>query len=115
MDERVLIEMQDLLKHNRVGQPLEVFRVSRFNKDKRLCPYRTLKEYVKRTKTRRGGSEFLWISLTKPYKGVSKDTISRWIRKTMGLAGIDNKVYSSHSTRSASTSKAKQIGLPVDT
>lgn len=114
LEERVLIEMKDLLKHNRVGQPLEVFQVSRYNKDKRLCPIRALREYVKVTKNRRGGSDFLWISLTKPYKGVSKDSISRWIRKTMGLAGIDNKVYSSHSTRSASTSKAKQVGLPVD-
>lgn len=33
----------------------------------------------------------------------------------MALAGVDSKVYSSHSTRSASTSKAKAIGVPVET
>lgn len=55
LGERVLISMEDLLKHNRVGQPLEVFQISSFNKDKRLCPVRTLKEYLRVTKEKRGG------------------------------------------------------------
>lgn len=36
LGECVLIGMKDLLKHNRVGQPLEVFQISRFNKDETL-------------------------------------------------------------------------------
>lgn len=55
LEERVLIQMKEMLKHNRAGQPLEVFQISRFNKDKRLCPVRYLKAYLKATKIRRGG------------------------------------------------------------
>lgn len=115
LEERVLIAMNELLKHNKVGQPLEVFQISKFNKDRRLCPWRTLKAYIKATKERRGGSDKLWISLSRPYKGVGKDTISRWIRKTLGLAGVDSNVYTAHSTRGASASKAKSIGVPLET
>lgn len=115
LDEKVLIGMEELLKHNRQGQPLEIFQVSRFNKDKRLCPVRTLKEYLKATKKRRGGSNHVWISLSKPYHGVGTETISRWLRRTLALAGVNDTVYKGHSTRSASTSKAKQLAVPLET
>lgn len=114
LDEKVLIGMEQLLKHNRQGQPLEIFQVSRFNKDKRLCPVRALKEYLRATKKRRGGSKSVWISLTKPYHGLTTETISRWLKKTLALAGVDDSVYKGHSTRSASASKAKQLAVPME-
>ena len=39
--------------------------------------------------------------------------ISRWCKAILGKAGIDIENYSSHSTRSASTSKAKIKGLSL--
>ena len=43
----------------------------------------------------------------------SKSTIARWIKTFLGSAGIDIKKFSAHSTRAASSSAAKQNGVPV--
>ena len=45
----------------------------------------------------------------KPYKAVSKNTISRWIRFVMAKAGIDVSQFKAHSTRAASASKLSKF------
>ena len=67
--------------------------------DSSLCVVTYLREYVKRTKPLRGLQTKLFISCIKPYKQVSRETISRWIRSVMEAAGIDTKVFKPHSTR----------------
>ena len=51
------------------------------------------------------------VTYGKPYKTVSVDLISWWIKNTISSAGIDIDVFKAHSTRSASSSKAKQVGI----
>lgn len=114
LDERVLVTMDELLKHTRCGQALDVFSISKFNKDRRLCPVRALKRYIKVTKKCRKGEDKVWISLSKPRKAVTKETLARWIRLTLAEAGINQKVYTAHSTRGASTSKAKVCGVAIE-
>ena len=41
---------------------------------------------------------------------VARNTISRWLTEVMSLAGIDTSYFKGHSTRGASTSKAKRRG-----
>ena len=41
---------------------------------------------------------------------VAHNTISRWLTEVMSLAGIDTSYFTGHSTRGASTSKAKRRG-----
>ena len=82
--------------------------------DSRICVVVTLEEYIKRTSDLRGTESKLLISYIKPYKPVSRDTITRWMREVMNQAGIDTSVYSSHSTRSASTSAAKRGAITLD-
>ena len=41
---------------------------------------------------------------------VARNTISRWLKEVMSLSGIDTKYFKGHSTRGASTSKAKSRG-----
>ena len=41
---------------------------------------------------------------------VTRITISRWLTEVMTLAGIDTSYFKGHSTRGASTSKAKSRG-----
>ena len=48
----------------------------------------------------------LFIIYVKPHKAASKDIISRWIKTTLGLAGIDMTRFKSHSIRASSTSAA---------
>ena len=49
----------------------------------------------------------LIISYNKRHQAVATSTISRWFKVILGKAGIDIEKYSSQSTRSVSTSKAK--------
>ena len=59
----------------------------------------------------------MWISDTgcrAPHKAVSVQTISRWLKQCLELAGIDTAVYKGHSFRHASTSKAKSVGVSID-
>ena len=41
---------------------------------------------------------------------VARNTISRWLTEVMTLAGVDTTYFTAHSTRGASTSKAKARG-----
>ena len=68
-----------------------------------------LREYLKPTKPLRGSETKLLISCIKPYKLVSKETVSRWIPSVMEAAGIDNKAFKPHSTRAAGTLKGKAL------
>ncbi|KAK3101648.1 hypothetical protein FSP39_005188 [Pinctada imbricata] len=58
-------------------------------------------------------SDELFISTMKPHKGVSRDTISRWIKTILCLSGINIAVFTAHSTRAASTSAANKAGVPL--
>ena len=71
-----------------------------------------LKEYLRKTGEFRKHPE-LFLSMQKPYKPVSKDTISRWCKDIMQCAGIDTNQYTTHSSRSAASSyaKAKDVSL----
>ena len=74
-----------------------------------------MKEYLERTKPLLWDITSLFVTYVKPYKAASKDTISRWIKTTLGLAGIDITRFKPHSIRSSSTSAAALAKVPVDT
>ena len=44
----------------------------------------------------------------------SRDTLARWTLKIMKSAGLDIDKYKSHSTRGASASAAKRLGVPLN-
>ena len=44
---------------------------------------------------------------------MSRDTVSRWVKSVLKTSGIDVSVFKPHSTRSASTSKAKLSDVPL--
>ena len=55
----------------------------------------------------------LLLSYVKPHSPVSRDTISRWVKFVLQSSGIDVNIFKPHSTRSASTSKAKLSDVPL--
>ena len=71
--------------------------------------------YLQMTEHLRGQERRLFISFVAPYKGVSKDTISRWIRTIMTASGIDTSFFKPHSVRLASVSTVSDNGLPLAT
>ena len=79
-----------------------------------LCIVRHVNMYIDMTKNIRGGSDQLLISYVTPYKPVSRDTIARWLKCMLTMSGVDTKVFSAHSTRSAATSKMHSCGEPID-
>ena len=71
-----------------------------------------VKAYMDRTAPLIKEATQLLISLKKPYAPISCDTLSRWTKLVMTMAGIDTVVFRPHSTRAASASAAaKHIPL----
>ena len=101
------------VKQSRAGYKAPSVVLEPHPADSSLCVSTCLKEYLKRTKPLRGAESKLFISFIKPYKQVSRETVSRWIRLVMELAGVDTTVFKQHSTRAAATSKAKAANVPI--
>ena len=111
-DEQYVFHLHGQFKQARVGNETLTITLPAYKDDIRLCIVNTLSVYLQRTEQLRKSLK-LFISTVKPHKAVSKDTISRWIKVTLGLAGIDGNVFKPHSTRAAATSAAKRKGVIV--
>ena len=82
-----------------------------------LCPVNLIWEYLSiRNELSIDPRFFIATKPTKGvYKGVSSDTIARWVKKMLGLCGIDSGKYTAHSCRAASTSAALFRGISIGT
>jgi integrase len=100
-----------LTKTRRSGPPIEVFYPS-FTVNSKLCPVQALREYERQSKDKRQSNKSqLFISVRKPHAPVKPCTIGKWLKAVMTDAGIDTNIFTAHSTRGASTSKAKALGV----
>ena len=97
--------IKKLLKHSNQKNRNTTISLDAYNNDPNICVLRCLKHYIKRTKHLRASSQ-LFISSLAPHGGVSKETISRWIKLILKKAGIDTSVFKAHSTRAAASSAA---------
>ena len=84
-----------------------------------LCVLRCLQCYILRTSTFRPLPDpetlsQLLISYHRPHGPVKSCSIARWIKSVLDSAGIDTGIFKAHSTRSASTTKARSNGVPLD-
>ena len=68
---------------------------------------------IDKTKDFRQEEYQLLFSFIKPYKALTRQSVSRWILEVSGQAGIDTKTYSGHSSRPDSSSKAKSSDVPM--
>ena len=78
----------------------------------KICVVRSLTAYVEKTKKLRTSLKLL-VSYISPYKAISSQSVSRWLSKTLWLAGIELG-YAGHSSRGASTSAAAAAELSVE-
>lgn len=110
--EGVEIQIQGITKTNKPGSknPKSFFPL--FKDQPELCIASTLMAYREATHNIRGGEDQLLISYRTPYKAVTSQTVGRWLKTVMGMAGIED-TYTAHSTRHASSSAAKRKGLSV--
>ena len=112
--EKCTFVITSLLKTSRPGKHLASIEVQSYKTDRKLCPIAHMQEYVTRTVDLRGNQRRFFISHQKPYKEISRDTPSRWLKKTLELAGVNTEKFSAHSTRAATTSAAKAMNMPID-
>lgn len=111
----VRFQIAGLSKTRRSGPPREVTYFA-FTECENICPVATLEAYERRTadlRTPEQNTNPLFIGCVKPHKPVTSSTISRWIRYSMQMSGIDVSIFKSHSTRAASTSTATKLGVSV--
>lgn len=107
--------MRHQLKHNQPGEPLSTIKIYEYPRNRNICPVYCLKAYMARTKPLRKNIDQVFITTTKPYKPVARNTISGWVKKVLQASGIDTQKFASHSTRAASTSAALVSGVNVNT
>lgn len=99
------IVFSELLKTSRAGNHLPKTILPRWY-DEPLCPVALYEFYLRRTASVRGPERQLLITSVKPHHKASRDSVARWIRDAMQLAGIDTEYFKAHSSRGASVSKA---------
>ena len=80
---------------------------------KKLCVCHHIGLHIEGTKEYHKKESQLLLSLIEPHKAISTSTVSRWIIEVLGLVGINTETLTAHSTRSASSSKAKILGVPT--
>ena len=99
-----IFHLVDTLKQSRPGYHHQPIRFDKYDVEPKLCVYSCITEYLKRTETIRSDINQLLITYSRPYRAASADTISRWSKQFLSLAGIDTSRYKCHSTRAAATS-----------
>ena len=107
------IPIRARLKQTNARNNKFIVELRSFEEDSSICVVECLKSYLKATEKIRNSSKLL-VSFLKPHNRVSKQTISRWIKKVMSESGIDTDIFKSHSTRAASCSKLKNNSFPVE-
>ena len=68
---------------------------------------------MKRTEVIREEETQTLKNFIKPHKAMSNSTVSRWLMNALSAAGIDTNTFPAHSTRAASSSKAKTQCVPT--
>ncbi|XP_018325811.1 uncharacterized protein LOC108737453 [Agrilus planipennis] len=112
----VQIFIRDLIKTSAPNRTQPIISLPFYKDEEAVCVATTLLFYINSTRAiRNSACNKLLVTFKKPYHNASTQTISRWIRKVMVMAGIESTVYSSHSTRHASTSLADRKGISLDT
>ena len=107
-------QVVDLLKHCTPRHKQQPISFPCYPYNSHLCPVKTISHYLTIRNTLQAPTiDNVFRCHRKPYGPASCDTLSRWVKDTLQLAGIDTGRFKAHSCRAASTSKANSKGLPL--
>lgn len=100
------------------GPPKKVF-YSKFADNSELCPVMVLRMYIGKTTEQAasvgtGSPKPVLMTSRKPFRKTKPGTIGHWIKDILQMAGVNTEVFSTHSTRSASTSWAASKGVLIN-
>lgn len=112
----VKIFITDRIKTTNIRNQPPILELPHFQEKEKICPVKTLQEYIKRTTDLRPqDEETLLLTFKKPHHAATTQSISRWIKHTLEESGVDTKKFTAHSTRHASTSAAARGGVSIET
>lgn len=111
--DQIIIKIPDIVKTSRIGCKQPLLYIPFFLHKSHMCPAKTLQCYINRTSSLRQ-SDTLFIGIKRPHNTVGTQTLSRWVKSTLSECGIDTSIFSAHSTRHASTSRAHSLGVSID-
>lgn len=110
------ISITDMIKTSAPGRNQPLLCLPYFTDSPAICAAKTLDDYLVTTANLRpDGVKNLLVTIKRPHKKASSQTIARWIKQTLAESGVDVTIFSAHSTRHASTSAAASAGVSVDT
>nr|XP_034827092.1 uncharacterized protein LOC117984575 [Maniola hyperantus] len=111
----ITIKIPDLIKTSRPNLSQPFLKLPFFSENPSICPATCLKDYINKTNSiRETNNDYLFISYKRPYKKLSSQRLSHWIKETLQKSGIDITIFSAHSTRHAATSRANRAGVNID-
>ena len=112
---RCIFYVAELMKQSRPSFHPAPLEFTSFPDNQNICVVECINDYLERTKELRkeGHRGGFFISYATPHKPIISRSISRYVCKFLGMAGIDTKTFTGHSTRSASTSAAARAGLSL--
>lgn len=108
----VEINIVDLIKTSRPGSAQPNFFIPFFVNNPSVCLARVLSRYIKVTESLRGSEKKLILTINKPHRAATAQTICRWLKGI--LARCDLSDFSAHSTRHAATSTAFKKGINLN-
>ena len=71
------------IKQSKPGSKPTVVKFVAYPDNPNICVVTALKAYLERASTLREGAQKLFVSYSKPFKPVSRDTVSRWVKIVM--------------------------------
>ena len=112
-DNTIVFELGRLTKSRRKGQSPIKLTFHAFIDNPLLCVVSNILRYKERTRGWRTGNSKsqLLLSFVEPHREVVPCTIAGWLVQVMSNAGVDTSDFKAHSTRGASTSKARAKSL----
>ena len=102
------------LKQSKLGSKPTVVEFVAYPDNPNICVVTTLKAYLDSTSALRGGEQQLFVSYSKQFKPVSRETISRWVKTVMEKSRIDTNLFKPHSSRAAAMAKALLKSVPLE-
>ena len=92
-----------LFQHSRQKTIRGWVNVMAFPECPSICPVLSLRDYLARTAPLHHANAYkMFISLRKPHKSVSAQTLARWMTNIIADAGVDTRMFKQHNTCSAS-------------
>ncbi|KAJ8914096.1 hypothetical protein NQ315_014292 [Exocentrus adspersus] len=108
------VRIPDMIKTSKRNKEQPILCFPFIRKKLELCVASVICHYLEVTTTLRELSEMrLFLTIKKPHKAASTQTLSRWLKNILSLCKIDTKIFKGYSCRHAATSAAARGGLNI--